>query len=80
MPHAAVPCAFSGAYGCQPRCLSAPVPPGDDQLLTLLVTAWALDTGRIPPTRPPEQLTAAELIDFWADDQTATGNPPALPE
>jgi hypothetical protein len=43
----------------------------DDQLLTLLVTAWVLTTGRTPPNRPMDQLTPDELIAFWADDQTA---------
>ena len=49
----------------------------DEQLLILLVTTWALQSGRIPPSRPPDQLGAAELIAFWADERTATGNPPA---
>lgn len=49
----------------------------DEQLLILLVTIWALQSGRIPPSRPPDQLGAAELIAFWADERTATGNPPA---
>ncbi|MEV0593204.1 hypothetical protein [Nonomuraea cavernae] len=49
----------------------------DDQLLTLLVTAWALTTGRVPPTGPADQLTVDELITFWADDQTIAGDSPA---
>ncbi|GAA3413062.1 hypothetical protein [Streptosporangium vulgare] len=55
----------------------SPPPPwvhNDDQLLTLLVTVWSLTTGRVPPRRPTDELTATELIAFWADDQTA-GSP-----
>ncbi|MFC4533908.1 hypothetical protein [Sphaerisporangium dianthi] len=44
----------------------------DEELLGLLVTTWAVRTGRTPPRRPPHQLTAEELMDFWADDETAT--------
>ncbi|NUW32395.1 hypothetical protein HTZ77_13280 [Nonomuraea sp. SMC257] len=57
-------------------------PPGpwahdDDQLLILLVTTWALATGRTPPGRPADRLTPEELIEFWADEQTASGSPPS---
>ncbi|WP_424533767.1 hypothetical protein ACOZ38_25880 [Sphaerisporangium viridialbum] len=48
----------------------------DEELLVLLVTTWAIRTGRIPPARPPGQLTAEELMEFWADDQIATGDLP----
>jgi hypothetical protein len=47
----------------------------DDQLRGLLMTVWALTSGRRPPDRPVEQLDAGELIAFWADDLTA-GEPP----
>ncbi|MEU6408697.1 hypothetical protein [Microbispora sp. NPDC046933] len=46
-------------------------------MLILLVSTWVLATGRIPPDRPPGELSCAELIEFWADDRTAgTLNPP----
>ncbi|MER7212500.1 hypothetical protein [Streptosporangium sp. NPDC000239] len=45
--------------------------PEDDRLLALLVTTWVLVTGRVPPDRPFDELSADELFDFWADDQTA---------
>ncbi|MFC7382069.1 hypothetical protein [Sphaerisporangium rhizosphaerae] len=45
----------------------------DAELLGLLVTTWAVRTGRTPPARPPQQLTAEELIEFWSDDHTAGG-------
>ncbi|KAB8189658.1 hypothetical protein FH608_039430 [Nonomuraea phyllanthi] len=38
-------------------------------LLTLLTT-WVLATGRTPPAGRPDDLSAEELIDFWADDRT----------
>jgi hypothetical protein len=42
----------------------------DDQLLALLLTTiWATRTGRALPARPVSELSAAELVDFWADDQ-----------
>ncbi|MBO3751923.1 hypothetical protein J5X84_38135 [Streptosporangiaceae bacterium NEAU-GS5] len=49
----------------------------DAQLATMLVTTWALQTGRIPPRRPPDQLSAEELIEFWADDAWAAVTPDA---
>jgi hypothetical protein len=51
----------------------------EDELLALLLTMWVLHTGRIP-SDTPDQLTPDELIDFWADEQTATGNPLKLQE
>ncbi|HEU5157773.1 MAG TPA: hypothetical protein VFU43_12330 [Streptosporangiaceae bacterium] len=41
----------------------------EQALLALtLITTWALATGRrLRADVPPEQLTEAELIDFWAD-------------
>ncbi|MBB5080188.1 hypothetical protein [Nonomuraea endophytica] len=44
----------------------------DDQLLIILVTTWALSSGRIPLRLPIDELTETELIDFWADDKTRT--------
>ncbi|MEU7694968.1 hypothetical protein OHB01_20975 [Microbispora hainanensis] len=45
-------------------------------MLILLVSTWVLATGRIPPDRPPCELSSSELIEFWADDHTAgTLNP-----
>lgn len=71
--------AFLRVTGTRP---GSPPPPwvhNDDQLLTLLVTVWALTTGRIPPNRPADELTETELIAFWADDQTA-GSPATPPQ
>ncbi|MEV1245273.1 hypothetical protein ACIBO2_02720 [Nonomuraea sp. NPDC050022] len=65
--------------GQRPGQPPAPWVHDDDQLLILLVTTWALTTGRTPPNRPADQLTAEELIAFWTDEQTATGNPVAPP-
>lgn len=43
---------------------------GDDQALALsLVTTWATRTGRMLRPVPVSELTAEELVDFWADDQ-----------
>ncbi|MEV4753317.1 hypothetical protein AB0K21_43835 [Streptosporangium sp. NPDC049248] len=78
MPHApAVPRALASPLrvtGTRPGHLPSPWAHDDDQLLTLLVTVWALITGRMPPNRPSDELTDTELIAFWADDQTA-GSP-----
>ena len=42
----------------------------DDQRLALLLTIiWAARTGRVPPRGPVSELSAGELMDFWADDQ-----------
>jgi hypothetical protein len=49
-------------------------------MASLLVTIWALQSGRIPLTPPFDRLTEQELITFWADDLTATGYPPPLVE
>ncbi|MEZ0071783.1 hypothetical protein [Planotetraspora sp. GP83] len=62
------------AHGHPPSILAACWMPSDDELLALLLTTWALSTGRIPPARSLDQLTDDELIDFWADEQTATGS------
>ncbi|MEU4834105.1 hypothetical protein [Streptosporangium sp. NPDC023615] len=75
MPHAlTVSRAFTSPLrvtGTRPGTSPASRACDDDQLLTLLVTVWALITGRIPPYRPTDELTDTELIAFWADDQTA---------
>ncbi|MEU7990630.1 hypothetical protein AB0B56_37820 [Streptosporangium canum] len=80
-----MPCATATAHaflrvtGDRPS-RSYPLQVGDDdQLLILLVTTWALATGRIPPNRPADQLTPEELITFWADEHTA-GKAPASPQ
>ncbi|MGH3191245.1 MAG: hypothetical protein ACRDOL_29160 [Streptosporangiaceae bacterium] len=48
-------------------------PRADDKLIAcLLIRTWALATGRtLRSDVNPCELSAAELIDFWADDQTA---------
>ncbi|MCK2218782.1 hypothetical protein MF672_034050 [Actinomadura sp. ATCC 31491] len=43
--------------------------PADEHLLVTLVTTWVLATGRRPPAARPGDLTAEELIEFWADDR-----------
>ena len=43
----------------------------DDRLAWLLVRMWSLASGRtVRDDVPPDQLTADELISFWADDFT----------
>ncbi|MFI0445909.1 hypothetical protein [Actinomadura sp. 6N118] len=39
----------------------------DQHLARLLMTTWALITGRAVPDGPPSRLTGQQLIDFWAD-------------
>lgn len=43
----------------------------DDELLArVLITNWALATGRVlRGDVPPQMLSAGELLDFWADEQ-----------
>jgi hypothetical protein len=41
----------------------------DAALARLLFTTWAVRTGRVLRAVPITELTAEELIDFWADDQ-----------
>ncbi|MEU8041075.1 hypothetical protein [Streptosporangium sp. NPDC049078] len=83
MPHAlAVSRALTSPLrvtGTRPGSPPSPWAHDDDQLLTLLVTVWALITGRTPPCRPSDELTDTELIAFWADDHTA-GIPASFPE
>jgi hypothetical protein len=41
----------------------------DDLLATLLIHSWMVATGRtLRADVPPPELSAEELIDFWADD------------
>ena len=41
----------------------------DDLIAFVLISTWALATGRrLRADVPPQQLTERELIDFWADD------------
>ena len=48
--------------------------PGDEVLAAVLIRMWALASGRtLRSDVPPDQLSAEELIAFWADDMT----PPA---
>jgi hypothetical protein len=39
----------------------------DDHLALMLMTVWALSTGRRLPDRPPWLLSEEELITFWAE-------------
>jgi hypothetical protein len=44
----------------------------DESLARVLITSWALHTGRtLRADVPPKLVSAAELISFWADDQMA---------
>jgi hypothetical protein len=43
--------------------------PADEQLARMLILMWSLASGRrLPPGTRLEDLTADELINFWADD------------
>jgi len=43
--------------------------PADEQLARILVRMWSLASGRrLRPGARPDELSAEELIDFWADD------------
>lgn len=44
-------------------------PPEDIVLAHALFTVWAARTGRTLREVPVTDLTAGELVDFWADDQ-----------
>ncbi len=53
-----------------------PVPdPDEEQLARMLVLMWSVVSGRnLNPEVRPDQLSADELISFWADDLApATG-------
>ncbi len=54
-------------------------PRTDDEIIAqVLILTWAMATGRtLRADVPPAELGAAELIAFWADDQTA--GPASLP-
>ncbi|PRX01278.1 UNVERIFIED_ORG: hypothetical protein CLV66_12449 [Actinomadura viridilutea] len=39
----------------------------DDQLLLLLIAMWELRTARPAPTRPLQEMTEDELIEFWSE-------------
>ncbi|MGH3292646.1 MAG: hypothetical protein ACRDP7_12640 [Trebonia sp.] len=65
--------------------------PGDEVLAALLIRMWTLASGRtLRRDVPPDQLSAEELIAFWADDMTprtgrharteGTYNAPRVPE
>lgn len=42
----------------------------DDQVMALaLITVWAMRTGRVLRSVPVGELSEAELMAFWADDQ-----------
>lgn len=48
-----------------------PGDPGDAVLAAVLIRMWALASGRtLRRDVPPDQLSAEELIAFWADDMT----------
>ncbi|MEU5879070.1 hypothetical protein [Spirillospora sp. NPDC047279] len=51
----------------------------DENLAKMLMTTWALRSGRDVPLTPPTRLDEEELIDFWADDLLTedTGRPTA---
>jgi hypothetical protein len=57
-----------------------PDEPGDDFLAALLIRMWALASGRtLRSDVPPDQLSAEELIAFWADDMTSQAGRHARP-
>ena len=43
----------------------------DHALALILITAWAVRTGRVLRTARISELSPAELVEFWADDQLA---------
>lgn len=47
----------------------APPPTDADLMAVLLVTTWSIRTGRVLRPVPVDELTAAELVEFWADDR-----------
>jgi hypothetical protein len=62
--------------------LMTPVPStaDDDVLADILISMWALASGRfLRRGVRPEQLTREELINFWADDLTPTPGRHAAP-
>jgi hypothetical protein len=53
-------------------------PPDDHILAMALITIWATRTGRMLRAVPISELSAGELVAFWADDQMEEP-PPADP-
>ncbi len=43
--------------------------PEEQVLALVLITAWAVRTGRVLRPVPMGELSPEELVDFWADDQ-----------
>jgi hypothetical protein len=67
-----------------PLTKAAPEPyaPEDQALALILITAWAVRTGRVLRPVPISELSPAELVEFWADDQLEDGlaaRPPEWP-
>jgi hypothetical protein len=57
-----------------------PGDPGDEVLAAILIRMWALASGRtLRCDVPPDQLSAEELIAFWADDMTPSAGRHARP-
>lgn len=57
---------------------TAPGHAGDELLARLLITNWTLATGRtLRAGVPPQLLSQAELISFWADDLLMAAAPAA---
>jgi hypothetical protein len=55
---------------------NAPADADDELLALLLITSWALATGRTMPAGiSPQLLSAEELISFWADDHIPAAAP-----
>src|SRR5712691_7067171 len=66
----------TGAWAMCPQLV-----PEDDLLADILVRMWSLASGRRPrPGVRPDQMTAEELIGFWADDLTPAAGRHASPE
>jgi len=54
---------------------------GDEILAAVLIRMWALASGRtLRSDVPPDQLSAEELIAFWADDMTPQAGRHARPD
>ena len=63
--------------GTQP---DGPGDPSDEVLAAVLIRMWALASGRtLRSDVSPDQLSAEELIAFWADDMTPTAGRHARP-
>jgi hypothetical protein len=68
--------ARTGACERPGGCRHPDCPCTSEEMASLLVTIWALRSGRVPLMPPFDRRTTEELITFWADDLTATGHPP----